>query len=191
MDSPISGARLIDGFVPNHAALLAWAIANVPWDDRIQARKTASYGVPYHYAGLTYAEVPFPPQLDRVRAAVSAHIGVDFNNCLLNFYPDGRARMGFHSDSAMGLVEGTGVAIVSLGATRPLRFRRIERREERQDLVLTAGSLLFMDLSVQNTWEHAIPRRSYAEPRISLTFRAVIEGQPVPERAIRPRADAR
>lgn len=85
--------------------------------------------------------------------------------------------MGFHSDSAMGLLPDSGVAIVSLGATRPLRFRRIERRDERLDYVLTAGSLLYMEVAVQRLWEHAIPRRSRCEPRISLTFRAVAPEQ--------------
>lgn len=176
MDSPVAGVHVVENFYPDHAALFAWAVASVPWDDRIRARRTAGFGVPYDYAGLTYARAPFPAPLEAVRAAVSASTGVAFNNCLLNFYPDGASRMGWHSDSAMGLADGSGVAIVSLGATRPLRFRPIERREERLDYVLDAGSMLFMDLAVQKRWEHAIPRKSRCGARISLTFRAVLDG---------------
>ncbi len=144
------------------------------WDERIQARKTASYGVPYDYAGLSYEARTFPPELEPVRARVAARIGEAVNNCLLNYYPDGRSRMGFHSDSEEGIVPGTGVAIVSLGARRPLRFRRTEQPDERIDYLLAPGSLLFMPPRVQTEWQHALPRSSQREPRISLTFRTIV-----------------
>jgi len=172
-EGTIEGIVYVADFLAEHAAVFAWALAHVAWDERIQARKTASYGVPYDYAGLTYAELPFPPELERVRARVSARIGRDVNNCLLNYYPDGRSRMGFHSDSEAGIVPGTGVAIVSLGVERPLRFRRIARPEERLDYRLAPGSLLFMAPDVQTRWQHALPRSSRREPRISLTFRTI------------------
>ena len=169
----IAGVLYVGDFLPEHAEVLAWALGNVTWDERIQARKTASYGVPYDYAGLTYREEPFPPELESVRVRVAARIREDVNNCLLNYYPDGRSRMGFHSDSETGIVPGTGVAIVSLGVQRPLRFRRSARPEERLDYVLAPGSLLFMAPPVQREWQHALPRSSRREGRISLTFRSI------------------
>ena len=169
----ISGVLYVEGFLPDQQRAFAWAVANVDWDDRIRARKTASFGVPYNYAGLTYAQRPFPPELESVRARVSKHVGMTANNCLLNYYPDGNARMGFHSDSAMGLVFDSGVAIVSLGAQRALRFRRIAKLEDRLNIVLAPGSLLYMRPEVQQEWQHALPRTSRPAPRISLTFRAV------------------
>jgi 2OG-Fe(II) oxygenase superfamily len=172
-ETPIPGVLYIEGFLAEPDAMFAWALANVPWDDRIGARKTASFGVPYNYAGLEYPPCPFPPELEAVRAAAGAHVGMAANNCLLNYYPDGRSRMGFHSDSAMGLVEGSGVAIVSLGAERKLKFRRTARPDERLDYWLAPGSLLFMADTVQQEWQHAVPRNSRPLPRISLTFRAV------------------
>ena len=174
MSTVISGVSLLEGFVPNPAELFEWAVATIPWDDRIQARKTASVGVPYNYAGLTYEQKPFPVEIERVRSAIAKRIGFDTNNCLLNYYPDGSSRMGFHSDSATGLAPGSGVAIVSLGAPRNLRFRRISRLEERFNVLLPPGSLLFMESHVQGEWHHAIPRTSRPPPRISLTFRQVL-----------------
>jgi alkylated DNA repair dioxygenase AlkB len=169
----IDGVLYVDDFLAGHESVFAWALAHVAWDERIQARKTASYGVPYDYAGLTYAELPFAPELERVRARVAERIAQDVNNCLLNYYPDGRSRMGFHSDSEKGIVPGTGVSIVSLGVERPLRFRVIERPEERIDYPLAPGSLLFMPPHVQTQWHHSLPRSSRREPRISLTFRTI------------------
>lgn len=167
------GVRYVPNFWPDHAALMAWAVASVPWDDRIKARKTAGYGVPYDYAGLTYAPSDFPAPLEAVRRGVAAEVGWEPNNCLLNYYPDGRSRMGFHSDSAMGLAGDGGVVIVSLGVARRLRFRRISNLDDRVNVWLEPGSLLSMGRPVQDAWQHALPRASTYEPRISLTFRAV------------------
>jgi len=169
----IPGILYVESFLRDQVSVFAWAVANVAWDDRIRARKTASFGVPYNYAGLTYEPRPFSPELERVRMMVGERVGMAANNCLLNYYPDGNARMGFHSDSAMGLIGDSGVAIVSLGAQRGLRFRRIANFEERVTVVLAPGSLLYMRPEVQSEWQHALPRTSRPQPRISLTFRAV------------------
>jgi alkylated DNA repair dioxygenase AlkB len=168
----IPGIVYTEAFLTDAPRLLRWAIEHVPWDDRIKARKTASYGVPYDYAGLEYAPAPFPPELDGVRIRASEHTGVEANNCLLNYYPDGGSRMGWHADATEGLVGG--VAIVSLGAERKLRFRRIAQPDERLDYGLAPGSLLYLPQSVHLEWHHALPRASSCrDPRVSLTFRAI------------------
>lgn len=167
--SRIPGILYIEGFLPNEAEVFDWALANVAWDERIRARKTASYGRPYNYAGLDYAEIPFPPILERVRAAASKRVGIEANNCLLNYYPDGHSRMGWHADRTEGLVGG--VAIVSLGCTRSLRFRRTANLEDRLNYELAPGSLLYLPQSVHQEWQHALPRNMRRLPRISLTFR--------------------
>ena len=170
--STIPGILYVEGFLADDAPLFRWARDHVDWDERIRARKTASYGVPYNYAGLDYAERPFPPELEAVRARASEQIGISVNNCLLNYYPDGRSRMGWHADDTSGL-EG-GVGIVSLGAVRTLRFRRTADLEDRLNYVLAPGSLLYLPKSVHLEWQHAVPRNSRPEARISLTFRQVV-----------------
>ena len=152
----IPGIVYVERFLDQPDRLFRWAVEHVVWDERIRARKTASYGVPYNYAGLSYAPLPFPPELDAVRAAAGPVIGIDANNCLLNFYPDGRSRMGFHADDTSGLIGG--VAIVSLGATRRLRFRRSAKLDERLDYVLAPGSLLYLPAEVHLAWQHALPK---------------------------------
>ncbi|MCK6547074.1 alpha-ketoglutarate-dependent dioxygenase AlkB [Myxococcota bacterium] len=170
----LPGVTYVPGFLADHEVVFTWAVADVPWDERIRARKTASFGVPYDYAGLTYDAAPFPPVLDAVRARVSDELGFAANNCLLNYYPDGDARMGWHSDSAMGLAPGSGVAIVSLGVARNLKFRRTAEPEVRLTHLMEPGSLMFMEDRVQREWQHALPRTHRRGPRVSLTFRAVV-----------------
>ncbi len=173
MIGTIPGILYEEGFLPEEAQVFAWAVRAVRWDERIRARKTASFGQPYNYAGLSYPPLPFPRELEQIRARVAERLAAPYNNCLLNYYPDGSSRMGFHSDSAEGIVHGAGVAIVSLGAQRSLRFRRTAALDERLDYVLAPGSLLFMAPEVQQEWQHSLPRTSRPAPRISLTFRAV------------------
>jgi len=76
----------------------------------------------------------------------------------MNYYMDGSSKMGFHSDQTDILEEGTGVGIISLGATRILRFRSIEDKSITKDFALPSGSFIYMTNEVQELWQHAIPK---------------------------------
>lgn len=166
---------LEENFVEDAAALFDWCVASVTWDRRMKARLTASFGVPYNYAGISYPAAPMPLRLQQVCELLQARLGILPNNCLLNYYLDGSSKMGFHADAIAELVADTGVAIVSLGASRPLRFRRMGDASVRYELTQPVGSLLYMGQDVHREWVHAIPRQRLAGPRISLTFRQLRE----------------
>lgn len=165
---------LEEDFVEAPEELMNALLEEVAWEGSMAARRTASCGVPYNYAQMVYPAVPFPPLLEAVRKSLVTRFDVPFNNCLLNHYPDGRSKMGFHSDDTTELVPGSGVAIVSLGFARPLRFRGRDNPEERHSFLLPSGCVLYMTADVQHHWAHAIKRARYAEPRISLTWRAFV-----------------
>jgi alkylated DNA repair dioxygenase AlkB len=137
----------------------------------MRARRTASFGRPYDYSGMTYPEAPWPDWLASLRERVSQAVGHPLNNGLANHYADGEATMGFHADNMVGLAAGSRVAIVSLGAERTLRFRHQRDRSVVVDQRLAPGSLLHMGADVQAEWHHAVPAAPGAGPRISLTFR--------------------
>jgi alkylated DNA repair dioxygenase AlkB len=107
----------------------------------------------------------------------AAHAGHGFDNCLLNFYASGRNTMGFHYDAYDQLAPASWIAIVSLGAARPLVFRSADKLHLHQ-VTLEPGSLLLMDRATQDAWLHAIPRTPGAGPRISATFRQVVPTAP-------------
>lgn len=98
-------------------------------------------------------------------------IGWTPNNCLVNFYPDGDATMGFHFDSLEPLEPGTGVAIVSLGEERILTFSRRDDKTVRVEQPMPSGSLLLMPAQVQDEWLHAVLKQPGSGARMSLTFR--------------------
>jgi len=92
---------------------------------------------------------------------------------LLNRYASGDERMGWHGDDEPELGEAPLVAAVSLGAERPLRFRR--RRGERRpfNVWLPHASLLVMGRGCQRELQHALSPRAIPGLRLSLTFRQV------------------
>jgi alkylated DNA repair dioxygenase AlkB len=120
---------------------------------------------------------PLPdPVLDQARAALSsrylAELGEPFRTAGLCYYRDGRDSVAWHGDRiGRGRREDTMVAIVSLGAARPLLLRP---RGGGSSLRFSVGhgDLLVMGGSCQRTWEHAIAKTTRpVGPRISVQFR--------------------
>jgi alkylated DNA repair dioxygenase AlkB len=167
----IPDVMIVDGFLKKQGELFRALVETVPWDETMTARKTASFGVPYNYVQMVYAAAPMHPLLVGVADRLFDHLGIRFNNCLLNYYETGHNRMGFHADDTTGLVPGTGVAIVSVGSPRAITFRYREDPERRHKFTLQPGSLLYMQSAVQEEWFHAINRQKGVGPRISLTWR--------------------
>jgi len=151
-------------------AALAGLDREVRWNRTMRARATASFGRPYNYSGQSYPAVAMPPTVRSICDEVASYAGHDFNNCLCNLYDTGLNTMGFHRDSYEELEPSSWIAIVSIGAPRPLVFRGRDRAL-RASYTLEHGSLLLMDRATQDAWEHAVPRDPRAGRRISLTFR--------------------
>lgn len=170
----LNGLTYQENLVHEPGALFETLRTEVEWDERMTARKTASFGVAYNYSQIQYPHQPFSQSLQEMATALSQLLGFAPNNCLINYYLDGKSKMGFHSDQTDILAKGTGVAIISLGATRTLQFRNIANKELVQDISLNAGSLLYMSQEVQHHWQHAIPKSDTSDGRMSLTFRQLI-----------------
>ena len=175
----------IADFWPEAPTLFVQLEQGTVWDTRLRARKTASFGVPYNYGRMVYSETPLPEILLPLVEQLAQELGFVPNNCLINYYPDGNSTMGFHRDDTAGLVPETGVAIISLGASRTLVFRATTNHERRVSFRLPSGSLLYMPPTVQDTWQHGVPEEHEATGgRISLTFRYVSAVPPgMPERS--------
>ncbi|MBN9118409.1 MAG: alpha-ketoglutarate-dependent dioxygenase AlkB [Planctomycetes bacterium] len=166
--------RLLTEFLPDGHGLYEHLAATVTWDTRIRARKSASFGRPYNYSGIEWPAAPFPDTIAPLLTRVAARVGSEPNNCLANFYPDGRSTMGFHFDSTESLEPGTGITVVSLGAERIITFRRADDKSVSENYRLPSGSLLWMSPEMQTDWRHAILADASATGgRISLTFRRV------------------
>jgi alkylated DNA repair dioxygenase AlkB len=68
---------------------------------------------------------------------------------------------------------GNIIGSVSLGAARKFRIRHNASRRT-QDFVLTNGSLLIMAGSMQEHWQHEVPKtKRPVGQRINLTYRKI------------------
>ncbi len=146
----------------------------INWDERISARKTACFGLPYNYSGLIYASQPMHPLLRPLCLRLVETLGFEPNSCLINYYEDGRSKMGFHSDEIDNLEDGTDIIIISLGTERKLSFRSKADYAQRCSYLLPHGSLLYMSQRTQEFWSHALKRANVTEGRISLTLRRIV-----------------
>jgi alkylated DNA repair dioxygenase AlkB len=146
---------------------------HLEWDERISARKTACFGLSYNYSGLSYENKPMHPLLQPLCGQLVETLGFAPNSCLINYYVDGRSKMGFHADEIDNLADGTKIIIISLGTERKLSFRSKADYAQRRSYQLPPGSLLSMSQRTQEFWSHAIKRANVLDGRISLTFRRI------------------
>ncbi len=167
----MKGILYIENFIHQPDQLFHFLVSQVEWDGRMAARKTASFGEAYNYSQMEYPFQEFLPELEAINLQLVSTIGFKPNNCLINYYLDGRSKMGWHSDETKILEDGTGIAIVSVGETRTLQFRSKQEPSQFIDYPLPAGSLIYMTQEVQDNWQHSIPRSDTDHGRISLTFR--------------------
>ena len=171
----IKGVCYLPNFIAHADNLLTHLLQEVMWDTRMQARLTASFGKAYNYSQMTYPEQTMLPVLADLLPNIETEVGFLPNNCLINHYANGQARMGYHSDQTDILFEDTGIVILSLGAERNLVFRNIDidKPEQKISYNLAHGSLLYMNQAVQQRWQHAIPTSKATDIRLSLTFRCL------------------
>lgn len=144
----------------------------------MQPRLIASYGDPgvsYKYSGRVNVAIEWTSVLLDIKSRIESVFIDDhqpsFNYCLLNRYRDGQDSMGWHADNEpqMGNIIGS----VSLGAARKFRIRHNASRRT-QDFVLTNGSLLTMAGSMQEHWQHEVPKtKRPVGQRINLTYRKI------------------
>ena len=156
--------------------LLEDLVHEVPW----QAERRQMYDSVVDVPRLTrfYAEgEPLPrPILAQARDTLSAHyageLGEPFTTAGMCLYRDGRDSVAWHGDRiGRSREQDTMIAIVSLGADRPLSLRP---RDGGPSIKVAAGhgDLVVMGGSCQRTWDHAILKTSaVVGPRISVQFR--------------------
>lgn len=170
----MQGITYVENFICAPDNLFRWLLTNADWDNTMAARKTASFGVAYNYSQMHYPFKDMPTPISEMITRLQDTLGFTPNNCLINYYPDGKSKMGFHSDQTDMLAPDTGIAIVSLGETRTLRFRNIGNKDVVKDFLLPPGSLIYMTAELQQYWQHAIPASNTNRGRMSLTFRHIV-----------------
>jgi alkylated DNA repair dioxygenase AlkB len=164
------------GWLAGADVLFGRLAAAVPWRGERRRMYDRVVDVPRLLCFYGDGEELPDPVLGTARAALSAHYGPElgegFVTAGLCLYRDGRDSVAWHGDTiGRGADEDTMVAILSLGAPRPLLLRpRGGGPALRHDV--GHGDLLVMGGNCQRTWEHAVPKTARpVGPRISVQFR--------------------
>lgn len=163
------------GFVEGADVLFDHLRTAVPW----KAERRTMYDRVVDVPRLTHVyheDDPLPHAvLDVARDALTAHyrdeLPEGFATAGMCWYRDGSDSVTWHGDTiGRGSTDDTMVAIVSVGAPRPLMLRPRGGGASLR-FVVSHGDLLVMGGSCQRTWEHAVPKVRGAGPRISVQFR--------------------
>jgi len=180
---PGTDLRLWEQWMPKAEADQYFALLkeSTPWQQRnrkmydkwvLDPRLTAWYGGPN---GLEWT-----PTLLAIKTRVEATAGIAFNRVLLNFYRDGNDSVAWHSDTLPADGKHHAIASVTLGDTRVFKVRAKAASRSLLDIPLTHGSFLLMGETMQDHYEHHIPKTSKPiGPRINLTFRISDSTKPV------------
>ena len=156
-------------------------------------RRTAYFdSKPYRYGRVKHEPAPYPehPTFDRIFAAlasVNPEITRDQFSCLATLYNDGGVAIPLHQDNESSIDPHSDIYCVSFGATRVLKISNTIGPLVEHELPLEPGSVYCMSRASQDTWRHGIDRDvSVTTPRISLTFRKLLDTPPETERATIP-----
>ncbi len=111
-----------------------------------------------------------PRLLDRMSRCLSRHYGTRLPSISANLYRDGNDSVAWHGDRVGRHRVSTIVAIVSLGSPRRLLLRP-EGGGPSIGYTLHSGDLLVQGGTCQRTFQHCVPKRASAGPRISVMLR--------------------
>ena len=113
------------------------------------------------------------PILREIRLLLADHYDEPFDSIGFNLYRDGTDSVAWHGDRHRHVVTNPVIAILSVGAARPLKLRP---RGGGASLAwpLGHGDLFVMGGACQHEWEHTVPKmRTTSGARLSITFRSV------------------
>ena len=134
----------------------------------------------YRYSGHTRQIIPWHHTVFCVKQLVERElskidVAVQFNSCLLNYYPSGEEGMGYNADDEPELGPRPIIASLSLGATRKFVLKPKDpslTSNNKVQLYLESGQLIVMRGDTQQYWKHTVTKtKTVKQGRISLTFR--------------------
>jgi alkylated DNA repair dioxygenase AlkB len=157
-------------WLAGHAELFAIVQHGLRWQATTQVLYDREVATPRLDATLEDA-IGDLPLLGTIGALLSARYEVDFDRISFAFYRDGEDSVAWHRDRIYRQREEGVVATVSLGGRRTFLLRPRGGGSPSVRLQLGWGDLLVMGGSCQRTWEHAVPKARWAEPRIAIMFR--------------------
>ena len=113
--------------------------------------------------------VEWTPIVECIKNDLERQFNKQIDYALIQYYENGNAGIGWHSDSE---ALNTFVVGVSFGTVRKFYIRNILSKEVTDKILLVHGDVIYMKDGFQLKYEHSVPNEPKVhDPRISLTFR--------------------
>jgi len=125
----------------------------------------------FEYSGKSMIPNKIPSLIGEIKKQIEEDFGIEFSGILVNYYPDGKSSMGYHSDPIEDKWDNKFI-ILSFGDTRNFIFREKENNEHKFPYEFKNGDLIYMFDDCQDKYEHSV-RKNKTEgiERISLVFK--------------------
>ena len=163
---------LAPGWFPKHADLFGLLLERAPWQQRERRMYDSDVLEPRLVAAWSAEElVALPPPVARIRAAVGARYGVEFDSVLVNLYRDGRDGVAWHGDRVRHRMREAVVVTVGLGERRRFLLRPGTSGPPAHRFTSGEGDLIVMGGRCQSDWQHTVPKSARAGARMSITMR--------------------
>jgi alkylated DNA repair dioxygenase AlkB len=177
-DAALSGARrrflgqgawvdVVPGWATGADALFDEVLRSAPWKAYERPMYERIVDVPRLTAAAWEGR---PPVLDRMARCLGRRYGVELPSITANLYRDGRDSVAWHGDRIGKVRSDAVVAILSLGSDRTLLLRP-DGGGPSIAFPMHSGDLVVQGGTCQRTFEHCVPKRARAGPRISVMFR--------------------
>ena len=177
-DPALTGARrrflgsgawvdVVPGWLTGADVLFDTVLASAPWKAFERPMYDRVVGVPRLE---TRAWPERPTVLERMSRCLGHRYGVRLPSISANLYRDGHDSVAWHGDRIGAVRADAVVAILSLGSSRTLLLRP-DGGGQSIAFPMHSGDLLVQGGTCQRTFEHCVPKRAHAGPRISVMFR--------------------
>ncbi len=159
------------GWLSGHAQLFEDVLRRTAWRSEERTMYDRTVRVPRQCSSLPPGGARGGP-IERMRQALSARYGEEFERVGLALYRDGHDSVAWHGDTVARDLPEALVATVSIGT--PRRFLVKPTAGGRSfALSLGWGDLLVMGGTCQRTHRHCVPKVASAGPRIAIMYRPV------------------
>lgn len=110
------------------------------------------------------------PIVERIAEVLSQRYDARFDALSVALYRNGRDSVAWHRDKGLRDQPESTLALVSLGEPRPFRLRPVGGGTS-TGFRCGWGDLVVLGGTIQQHWEHAVPKVAHAPPRMVLMLR--------------------
>lgn len=146
---------------------------------KIQERRKTAWlsnddNLTFEYSGKVMLPKKIPDYFIPLIGKIKEDFGIEFDGILINYYPDGSANMGYHSDPVDNKWSNNFI-VFSIGAHREFIFRENENKENKIKFEFNDGDIIYMYDYCQDKFEHCVKKsKELDRDRISIVFKKSI-----------------